>query len=141
MGSVVVYELSWTSLVAQLVKNPPAMQETLVLFLGWEDPLEKGYATHSSILGLLCDSVGRRICLQSGMPGFDPWVVKIPWRRAWQPTPVFFSGESPCTEELGVLQSMGSQRVGRDLATKHTYGLCCSVACGIFLDQGSNCVP
>jgi len=141
MGSVVVYELSWTSLVAQLVKNPPAMQETMVLFLGWEDPLEKGYATHSSILGLLCDSVSKRICLQSGMPGFNPWVVKIPWRRAWQPTPVFFSGESPCTEELGVLKSMGSQRVGHDLATKHTYGLSCSVACGIFLDQGSNCVP
>ena len=37
-------------LVAQLVKNPPAMQETPVRFLGWEDPLEKGMATHSSIL-------------------------------------------------------------------------------------------
>ena len=36
--------------IAQLVKNPPAMQETPVLFLGWEDPLEKGKATHSSIL-------------------------------------------------------------------------------------------
>ena len=36
--------------VAQLVKNPPAMQETLVRFLGWEDLLEKGKATHSSIL-------------------------------------------------------------------------------------------
>ena len=45
------------SLVAQLVKNPPAMQETLVRSLGWENPL-------------------------------------IPWRRAWQPTPVFLSGES-----------------------------------------------
>ena len=32
----------WASLIAQLVKNPPAMQETLVQFLGWEDPLEKG---------------------------------------------------------------------------------------------------
>ena len=40
------------SLIAQLVKNPPAMQETLVRFLGWEDLLEKGMATHSSILGL-----------------------------------------------------------------------------------------
>ena len=39
-----------TSLVAQLVKNPPAMQEALVLFLGWEDPFEEGIATHSSIL-------------------------------------------------------------------------------------------
>ena len=38
------------SLVAQLVKNPPAMQETWVLSLSWEDPLEKGKATHSSIL-------------------------------------------------------------------------------------------
>ena len=38
------------SLVAQLVKNPFAVQETWVLSLGWEDPLEKGKATHSSIL-------------------------------------------------------------------------------------------
>ena len=40
----------WASLVAQLVKNPPAMWETWVLSLGWEDLLEKGMATHSSIL-------------------------------------------------------------------------------------------
>ena len=38
------------SLIAQLVKNLPAMQETLVRLLGWEDPLEKGKATHSSVL-------------------------------------------------------------------------------------------
>ena len=38
------------SLVAQLVKNPPAVQETPVRFLGWEDLLEKGKASHSSIL-------------------------------------------------------------------------------------------
>ena len=38
------------SLVAQTVKNPPAMQEMWVQSLGWEDPLEKGMATHSSIL-------------------------------------------------------------------------------------------
>ena len=37
------------SLVFQTVKNLPAMQETWVQFLGWEDPLEKGMATHSSI--------------------------------------------------------------------------------------------
>ena len=36
--------------VAQLVKNPPAMRETWVRSLGWEDPLEKGKATHSNIL-------------------------------------------------------------------------------------------
>ena len=58
----------WASLVAQMVSNLPAMQET--------------------------------------------WVGKIPWRRAWQPTPVFLSEESSWTEESGGLQSMGSQRVG-----------------------------
>ena len=40
----------YSSLVAQLVKNLPTMQETWVRSLGWEDPLEKGKATHSSIL-------------------------------------------------------------------------------------------
>ena len=39
------------SLIAQLVKNPPAMQQTTVRFLGQEDPLKKGSVTHSSILG------------------------------------------------------------------------------------------
>ena len=37
------------SVVSQLVKNPPAMWETWVQYLGWEDPLEEGIATHSSI--------------------------------------------------------------------------------------------
>ena len=43
-------QYSWASLVAQLVKNLPAMWETWVRSLGWEDPLEKGKATHSSVL-------------------------------------------------------------------------------------------
>ena len=43
-------QYSWASLVAQLVKNLPAMQETWVQTLGWEDPLEKGIATCSSVL-------------------------------------------------------------------------------------------
>ena len=43
---------AWASLLAQLVKNLPAMQETLVQILDGEDPLEKGEAAHSSILGL-----------------------------------------------------------------------------------------
>ena len=43
-------QYSWASLVAQLVKNPPVMQENWVRSLGWEDSLEKGKATHSSIL-------------------------------------------------------------------------------------------
>ena len=52
--------------------------------------------------------------LQCRRPRFDPWVGKIPWRRAWQPTPVFLLGESLWTEEPGGLQSMGLQRVGHD---------------------------
>ena len=55
-------QYSWASLVAQLVKNPPAKQETWVRSLGWEDPLEKGKTTHYSILAW-------RI----------PWTVYSPW--------------------------------------------------------------
>ena len=43
-------QYSWAPLVVQLIKNPPAMQESWVQSLGWEDPLEKEKATHSSIL-------------------------------------------------------------------------------------------
>ena len=71
------YVYSQASLVAQLVKNPPATQETLVRFLGWEDPLEEGQATRSSIFGSpwLAQLVKN---LQCGRPGFDPWIEKIP---------------------------------------------------------------
>ena len=47
---VSMYLSIWASLVAQIVKNLPAMQETWVQSLGWEDPMEKGMAIHSSIL-------------------------------------------------------------------------------------------
>ena len=43
----------WASVVAQIAKNPPAMQEIEVQSLGWEDPLEKRTATHSSILAAM----------------------------------------------------------------------------------------
>ena len=46
-----IFRVFWASLVAQTVKNPPAMLETWVHSLGWEDPREKRMATHSSILG------------------------------------------------------------------------------------------
>ena len=44
------FQYSWAFLVAQLAKNLPTMRETWVQSLGWEDPLQKGMATHSSIL-------------------------------------------------------------------------------------------
>ena len=69
-----VVTLVRASLVAQMIKHLPAMQETRVRSLGREDPLEKGMATHSSILA---------------------------WRI-------------PLTEKPSRLQSMGTQRIGRD---------------------------
>ena len=47
-------------------------------------------------------------------------IEKIPYRRKWQPTPVFLPGKPHGQEEPGTLQSMGSWRVGHDLATEHT---------------------
>ena len=63
------------SLVALTVKNLPAMQETQVQFLAWEDPLEKGMATHSSILAW-------RIPWTE-----EPGGLYSPWgRKEWDPT-------------------------------------------------------
>ena len=66
-------------------------------------------------------SVGKESTCNAGDSGLDPWVGKIPWKRAWQPIPVFLPGESPWTEESGGMQSMGSQRVGHDWATKYIF--------------------
>ena len=52
LGKGIGYPLqySWASLVAQTIKNPPAMQETWVLSLGWGNPLEESMVTHSNFL-------------------------------------------------------------------------------------------
>ena len=50
-----------------------------------------------------------KICLQCRRPGFNAWVGKIPWRRKWLPTPVFWPGEFHGQRSLAALQSMGSQ--------------------------------
>ena len=71
------------------------------------------------IMGFPGGSGGKKICLQCRRLGFDPWFGMIPWRRTWQPTPVFLPGESPWTEEPGGRQSMRSQGIGQDWATKH----------------------
>ena len=125
----------WASLVAQMVKHLPAMRETRVGSLGWEDwedLLEKEMATHSRILageshgwrslvgyspwGRKRSDMTERLhchfqcliwsfldgasakelacqCRRCKRSGFNPWVRKIPWRRAWQPTRVLLSGE------------------------------------------------
>ena len=62
---------------------------------------------------------------------FNPWVRKFPWRKRWQPTPVFSPGEPhEWTEEPARLQSIGLQRVGHDwsdLVRKHAWQLQCWV--------------
>ena len=60
-----ILDYSWSSLVAQIVKNLPPMQETWVQSLDWEDPLEKGMATHSSILAWRIP--------WTEQPGYSPW--------------------------------------------------------------------
>ena len=61
-------------------------------------------------VGVPDGSDGKETICNAGDPGFDPWVGKIPWRRAWKPTPVFLPGESPWKEEPGGLHFMGLQK-------------------------------
>ena len=56
--------------------------------------------------------------LQNRTDGFDPWVVKIPWKRSWQPTPVFFPGESHRQRSLGGYSPWG--RKESDTTELHT---------------------
>ena len=84
--------LLWASLVVQMVKNPPAVQETSVQSLGCKDPLEKEMATESSILG--ASLVAPMVKTSSAMQETRVQSLEIPWRREWLPTPVFSPGES-----------------------------------------------
>ena len=93
-------QYSWFSLVAQLVKNLPAMQEIWVQSLGREDPLEKGMATHSSILawriswivykGFPCGSAGKQSACNAGDLGLIPGLGKYP--REEKGYPLQYSG-------------------------------------------------
>ena len=83
-------ESIWASLVAPAVKNPPEMWETWVQSLGWEDPLEKGMVTHSSItvpsgdwyyhlhLGFPGSSGGKEPAYNAGDPGLIPGLGRSP---------------------------------------------------------------
>ena len=55
---------------------------------------------------------------------FSPWVRKIPWRRKWQPTPVFSPGQAHGQRSLAVYGAWGRKRVGHDLATKEQLNNC-----------------
>ena len=122
--------------MAQMIKNLPAMQETLVWSLVWEGPLEKGMATHSSILAWrrafsgFCDKSGlpasgrgsarQRCC--TGKQRNSPQVLFQPRpfvnpEKAMAPHSNTLAWKIPWTEEPGGLQSMGSLRVRHDWAT------------------------
>ena len=62
-------------------------------------------------------SSGESIC-QCRRHGFNPWVGKLPWRKKWQPTPVFLPGKSYGQRSLAGLQYIGVARVGHNLAIK-----------------------
>ena len=99
------------NLVAQLVKNPPAMQETPG---SGRSPGRRDRLLTPVFMDFPGGSDGKDSACNAGALGFNPWVGKIPWRRAWQPTPVFLPGEPSRTEEPGGLQSTGLQRVTHD---------------------------
>ena len=117
------------SLVAQLVKNPPAMREIWAWSLGWEDSLEKGKATHSSILAWRISWTVHEVSKsQTQLSDFhshflnqrsnediisDSMSSSAQWTWVWAN-----SGRWWRTGKPGVLQSMGSQRVEHNWATE-----------------------
>ena len=134
--------LAQASLVAQTIKNLPAMWKTRVWSLGWEEPLKKEMATHSSILAwkipwaeepggpqsMLSQSVrhdwetntllcywlgGKESACQYRKCRFSPWFGKISWMRKWQHTAVFLPGKIPWMEEPSGLGCMPSVRLQR----------------------------
>ena len=74
-----------SSLIVQLVKNPPAIQKTLVQFLGQEDLVKKGQATHSSILGFPCGSADKESAHNAGDLGSIPGLGRSPGEGKGQP--------------------------------------------------------
>ena len=103
---------SWTCLVAQMVKNPPAMQETWVRSLGWEDPLEEGLATHSNVGLPWCSDSKESACIVGDL-GSIPW-PQDPLEEGMATHSSILAWRIPWTEEPGRLQSMRSQRVGHN---------------------------
>ena len=67
-----------TGLPLKLVKNPPAMQETLVRFLGREDPLEKGWLPTPVFLGFPCGSAGKESACNAGDLASNPGLERSP---------------------------------------------------------------
>ena len=97
-------------MVAQLVKNPSAMQETLVQFLGRKIPWRRDRLLTPVFLGFPGDSDGKESAYNARDLGSIPGLGRPSGGGHGNPTPVFLPGDSPWTEAPGGLQFMGSQR-------------------------------
>ena len=75
------------------------LSQLLFLNVLWESIRKSVVANHLGFPGGTNDKRPCQ-CRRAKRRGFDPWVGKIPWRRAWQPTPVFWPGESPGQRSL-----------------------------------------
>ena len=80
-------------LIAQLVKNLPAMQETLVRFLGWKIHWRRNRLPTPVFLGFPCGSAGKKSACNAGDLVLIPGLGRFSWRRERLPTPVFWPGE------------------------------------------------
>ena len=108
-----LFILGFQKSVAQLVKNPPANAGDPVRFLGREDMLEKGLATHCGILGFPGGSAGKESTCSAGDLGSIPGLGRSPGEG--NSYPLQYSGlKNPMDREPGGLQSTGLQRVGHD---------------------------
>ena len=101
------------SLVAQLVKSLPAMQETWVQSLGWEDPLEKGWLPTPVFLGFPGGSDGEESSCNAGDLGSIPG-LEDPLEKGTTTHSSILAWRIPWTEEPGRLQYMGLQTVRHD---------------------------
>ena len=103
----------WASLVTQLVKNPPAMQETPVQFLGQEDPWRRDRLPTPVFLGFPGGSAGKESACNTGDPGSIPGSGRS-LEKGMATLTSILAWRIPWTEAPGGLQSMGLRRVGHD---------------------------
>ena len=107
----------------------PFMSSEFCLLLGFRWDASSSIASlfdHSVCLihhlwhwsGFPGSSIGKESACQCRRHGFDPWLGKIPWRRKWEPTPVFLPGKSHGQKSLVGYSPWGHKRVGHDLWTK-----------------------
>jgi len=115
--------------VCFLSQQLPRMQpqkEVQMLNLSWSDFDTASYIKLVFMWGLLWWLNGKESAFQCRRHGFYPWVGKIPWRRKWQPLPLFLPGKSYEQRSLAGYSPWGHKRVGSDLATEQQQFMSCS---------------